>query len=139
MKERLLEKFEADIENLGTDSKESCDYPIFANMLCDRVLETENSRGVLVCGSGIGMSIAANRRDKIRAALCFNEKMAEFSRRHNDANVIVFGANVISNKTAVNCLRIFMETEFEGGRHERRLKMISGGRDELCGIFSDGN
>ncbi|MDR0632275.1 MAG: ribose 5-phosphate isomerase B [Holosporaceae bacterium] len=126
MKRYLIEKSEWDLTDLGTDCPESCDYPIFARKLSDCVLEAGDNCGILICSTGIGMSIAANRCVGIRAALCFNEKMAEFSRRHNDANVIVFGANVVNYETAANCLRVFLQTEFEGGRHNRRLKLIDG-------------
>jgi ribose 5-phosphate isomerase B len=130
MKKRLIAESGLDFIDLGTNSAESCDYPIFANKLCDEVLKTENGRGVLICSAGVGMSIAANRRMGIRAALCFDEKIAEFSRRHNDANVIVFGSSVTSVETALNYLKIFLKTGFDGGRHERRLKLIDQGRND---------
>jgi ribose 5-phosphate isomerase B len=124
MKQHILECSGLEMIDLGTDSSEACDYPIFAQKLSNRMLATEESRGILICGTGIGMAIAANRHEGIRAALCFNEKMAELSRRHNDANVIVFGAGVISNNTALNCLKLFFDTGFEFGRHLRRLNLL---------------
>jgi ribose 5-phosphate isomerase B len=124
MKQYLLEYSGFKMIDLGTDSPESCDYPVFAKKLSDEILNVENGYGVLICNTGIGMTIAANRRRGIRAALCFNEKMAELSRRHNDANIIVFGSGIITNETALNCLRLFFNAEFEAGRHRRRLDLL---------------
>jgi ribose 5-phosphate isomerase B len=139
LKQYLIEKSSFALLDLGTNSNESCDYPIFANKLLDNVLKSdldntlkhednyENNYGVLICSTGIGMTIAANRRIGIRAALCFNEKMAELSRRHNNSNVIVFGESIINAETALNCLSIFLKTNFEKEeRHIRRLKLIDG-------------
>jgi len=109
--------------DLGTHSAESCDYPVFAKKLCNQMKESD--KGILICGTGIGMSIAANRFKNIRAALCFNEKMATLSRQHNDANVLVLGARIISAETARNCVEKFLSTDFEGGRHRRRMEMIN--------------
>ncbi|MDR0753398.1 MAG: ribose 5-phosphate isomerase B, partial [Holosporaceae bacterium] len=117
MKQYLLEEAGLDMIDLGTIDRSSCDYPIFAHKLCDSILMTKNSCGILICSTGIGVAITANRYCRIRAALCVNEKMAELSRRHNDANVIVFGANIITYAMALSCLRIFLETKFDGGRH----------------------
>ncbi|MDR2766592.1 MAG: ribose 5-phosphate isomerase B [Holosporaceae bacterium] len=123
MKQYLLDNG-GDFIDLGTDSSVSCDYPIFANKVAERMKATENSRGVLICGSGIGMAIAANRHRHLRAALCLSEYMAQISRRHNDANVIVFGANIMDGGLALNCMKIFLETPFDGGRHAARLDII---------------
>ena len=112
--------------DLGTSDKESCDYPIFAQRVVKRLKMYDYSFGVLICGTGIGMSIAANRYEWIRAALCCNEKMAEMARCHNDANVIVFGAKIISPEEALKSLRRFLKEKFEGEpRHLRRLNMIN--------------
>ena len=111
------------ISDLGTDSTESCDYPIFANRVVKKLEMYDDSYGVLICGTGIGMSITANRFPSVRAALCFDENMAEMARKHN--NVIVFGARIISSDMALSSLYRFLETDFEGGRHSRRLKMIN--------------
>lgn len=112
--------------DLGTDSEESCDYPIFAQRLVNKLKIYDDSFGVLICGTGIGMSIAANRYAWIRAALCCNEKMAEMAKRHNDANVIVFGARIISSEEALKSLKRFLTEDFEGEeRHVRRLNMIN--------------
>ncbi len=110
--------------DLGTHDKESCDYPIFAKRLAVRL--KNDDKGILICGTGIGMSIAANRFKNIRAALCFNEEMAALARQHNDANIIVLGARIISQETAKNCVEKFLSTDFEGGRHQRRLELIEG-------------
>ena len=109
---------------MGTNSEESCDYPIFAEKTAKKVANTENAKGILVCGSGIGVSIAANKVHGIRAALCMNEELAEMSRRHNDANILCLGARYTDLETAKNIIRIFLSTEFEGGRHERRVQEI---------------
>jgi ribose 5-phosphate isomerase B len=127
LKEYLKKESGSEMTDLGTDKPESCDYPVFAQKLSGCVLGNEGSRGILICLTGTGMTIAANRHKGIRAALCFNEKMAELSRRHNDSNVIVFGSAIISEETALNCLRIFLKTEFEGGRHSRRLELTDKG------------
>lgn len=119
--ERYSDKYE--LEDLGTYTSDSCDYPVYAEKLVHYVLEND-CRGVLICGTGIGMSIAANRHKKIRAALCSNAEMAEMSRRHNDANVLVLGAKVISPDEACECLEKFMTAEFEGGRHQRRIDLL---------------
>lgn len=119
------EKFSdiSEVIDLGTHNSESCDYPIFANKLAEAIGDSENL-GILICGTGIGMSMAANRHKNIRAALCINEEMAEMAQRHNNANVIVFGARVISQDTAVKCLIRFMSSNFEGGRHKKRLDLF---------------
>ena len=121
LKEFLKSKF--NVLDLGTRNEESCDYPIFARKLTSRM--KPDDRGILICGSGIGMSIVANRDENIRAALCFNEEMAELARRHNDANVIVFGGRIISDQVAWACVEKFLSTEFEGGRHKTRVDLIN--------------
>ena len=126
LKQYLIEKFQGKLQDLGTYSAESCDYPIYAHKLTEEVLHTPDSIGILICGSGVGMSIAANREKGIRAALCSNEEIAELSRKHNDANVLVLGARFISRQCAVNCVNKFLQTQFEGGRHLRRVELIDG-------------
>ncbi len=110
--------------DLGTDSPESVDYPDFAHALAEAVTQGKAGRGVLVCGSGIGVSIAANRHSGIRAALCHNAETARLSRQHNDANVLALGERIIGMDVARECLKAFLETEFEGGRHARRVAKI---------------
>ena len=119
-----LEKMGYTVTDHGTYSKESCDYPVFAHALCNAV-EAEDVSGILICGTGIGMSIAANRHKGIRAALCTNEFCAEMTRRHNNANILCMGGKVIDKETAVKLVDIFLHTEFEGGRHQRRIDQIA--------------
>ena len=111
------------LSDVGTYDNESCDYPIFAKKLVRQMRGAD--KGILICGTGIGMSIAANRFKNIRAALCFNEEMATLSRQHNDANVLVLGARIISAETARGCVEKFLSTDFEDGRHQRRLDLIN--------------
>ncbi len=120
LKEYLKTQF--NLLDLGTHSSESCDYPVFAKKLVARL--KDDDKGILICGTGIGMSIAANRFKNIRAALCFNEEMAKLARQHNDANILVLGARIISPETAKTCVEKFLSTDFEGGRHQRRLELI---------------
>ncbi|MDR2845531.1 MAG: ribose 5-phosphate isomerase B [Puniceicoccales bacterium] len=108
----------------GTDSDASVDYPDFAHAVATDVATGAARFGVLVCSSGIGISIAANKVQDIRAAVCTNEDIAEFSRRHNDANVICFGQKYVTEDMAKKYLALFLTTPFEGGRHERRVKKI---------------
>ena len=112
------------IEDLGPETLESCDYPVFAQKLCATVNDKQGL-GILVCGSGIGMSMAANKCPGIRAALCTNEYMARMSRRHNDANVLCLGERVLGLDVATSILDAFLESTFEGGRHLRRVSMFS--------------
>lgn len=121
---RELPRLGFSVTDHGTDSGESCDYPVFAHKLCDAVL-AENGRGILVCGSGIGMSMAANRHDGIRAALCTTELHARLSRLHNDANVLCLGARITGDELALAIVAAFLETGFEGGRHQRRIDQIT--------------
>lgn len=111
--------------DLGTDSTESVDYPDFGYMVANAVAEKKADFGVIICGSGIGISIAANRNSKARAALCHNKELAHLARQHNDANILALGARVIDEQTAKDCLKEFVTTAFEGGRHEMRVKKLS--------------
>ena len=111
--------------DLGTnDTKPSVDYPDFANAVADAIRNGKVNRGILVCGSGIGISIAANRTPEVRAALVHDIHGAKLSRLHNDANVIAFGGRTIAQEVALDCLKIFLTTDFEGGRHSRRVKKL---------------
>ncbi|HJO88460.1 MAG: ribose 5-phosphate isomerase B [Alphaproteobacteria bacterium] len=107
--------------DLGTDGPDSVDYPDFAHALAEAIIKGLAERGVLVCGSGIGVSITANRHPGIRASLCHNVETARLSRQHNDANVLALGGRIVGIEVARNCLKTFLETEFEGGRHARRV------------------
>ena len=113
-----------DIVDHGTHNDASCDYPAFAHAL-SRAVEEENGRGILICGTGIGMSVAANRHAGIRAALCTTELHARLARRHNDANVLCLGARMTGDILAQAITDAFLATEFEGGRHQRRLDHLS--------------
>ena len=108
----------------GTYSKESVDYPIFGEAVAQAVASGEADRGIVICGTGIGISISANKVKGIRAALCTNEYMARMARKHNDANILAFGARVLGIDVALGIVDVFFETEFEGGRHERRVNEI---------------
>ena len=112
--------------DLGSDSLESVDYPDFGYALAGAMKEGKAKRGVLICGSGIGISIAANRDSSIRAALVHDALGARLSRQHNDANVVCFGGRTIGPEVARDCLKVFLETDFEdGGRHSRRVDKLS--------------
>lgn len=111
--------------DLGTDGSHSVDYPDFAYLLARLLKEGKAQRGVLICGSGIGISIAANRYPEVRAALVSDALAARMARKHNDANVICFGGRMIGVDTARECLKIFLETDFEGGRHQHRVNKLS--------------
>ncbi len=121
----ILAEWGYDILDLGCDGPQSVDYPDYAHALADAIKEHKAPRGVLVCGSGIGISIAANRHPHIRAALVHDRLTAELSRQHNDANVVVFGGRVIGPDVARDCLKAFLDTDFEGGRHQRRIDKMS--------------
>jgi len=111
-----------EVVDLGTNDKNSVDYPDYAHLLASKL--EHNCYGVLVCGTGIGISIAANRHENVRCALCHDEFTARLAREHNDANVIAFGARVIGAGVAISAAEAFLKTEFAGGRHERRVKKI---------------
>ena len=113
------------IDDLGTHDTESVDYPDFADALAGAVLNGGARRGVLLCGTGIGASIAANRHRGVRAALCHDAESARMGRLHNDANVLVLGGRVTADETARECLRVFLDTPFEGGRHTPRVAKLA--------------
>ncbi|MBA1337486.1 MAG: ribose 5-phosphate isomerase B [Pelagibacterales bacterium] len=118
-----LTKKGKEVLDLGTKNINSVDYPDFAHLLAKK-LKKNNEFGILVCGSGIGMSMAANRHKNIRAALCYNLKSTKLSRQHNNANVIALGSRLIKKKVALNCVNEFIKTAFLGDRHQRRIKKI---------------
>jgi ribose 5-phosphate isomerase B len=122
---KLLQKKNMTVLDLGTDTDESVDYPDYAHKMTEEIIEGTISRGILICGTGIGMSIAANRSSSIRAALCITEYMAERSRMHNDANILVLGSKLVVDELSLNIVEKFLETKFEGGRHTRRLAKIN--------------
>ena len=111
--------------DLGTNSSEiSVNYPDYAHKLCKKVAQNSKNMGILVCGSGMGMSMAANKHKKIRAAVCYSVKNAKLSRLHNNANIITLGSRLIKKNTAFKCIEVFINTKFEGGRHKSRVKNI---------------
>jgi ribose 5-phosphate isomerase B len=114
------------ITDMGVYNRDSSDYPKIAQKVARAVAAGEYQRGILICGSGIGMSIAANRFRGVRAALCHNLYLARMSRLHNNANILVLGGRVIGGALAMEMVDTFLKTEFEGGRHETRLNMIDG-------------
>jgi ribose 5-phosphate isomerase B len=114
-----------EVLDLGTDSRDSVDYPDFADALA-RAIETGRAkRGVIVCGTGLGIAIAANRHRAVRAGVCHDATTARLARQHNDANVLALGARVLGTEVAKDCLRIFLATQFEGGRHAPRVAKLS--------------
>ena len=129
LKEAIKEKFADQYEwlDLGTNSEDSVDYPDFGAAMGKAITNGDAERGIVVCGSGIGISIAANRYAAVRAALCTNAEMARLAREHNDANVLALGARIIDFDTAMNCVDTFMNTPFEGGRHARRVEKLNQG------------
>ena len=112
------------IEDLGPKSSDSVDYPDFAKKLSRKVSSNKGSFGILVCGSGMGMAITANKIKNIRAALCYSAKNTKLSRLHNNANIITLGERLINKNKAFKLIKIFLKTKFEGGRHLRRVKKI---------------
>ena len=123
----LIEKISdssIEIQDFGCLSEDSVDYPDFAHTVCREMKNNDFDYGILICGSGIGISIAANKNKGIRAALCTSDFHAEMSRRHNNANIIALGARVTSIEDMVNMVNIFINTDFEGGRHQNRVEKI---------------
>ena len=111
-------------EDMGPYNDNRVDYPDFAHIVAKKVKKNKNNFGILICGSGMGMNIAANRHNNIRAAQCFNLKSTKLSRLHNDANIITLGSRLLGKKLALNCVIAFLNTKFEGGRHLKRIKKI---------------
>ena len=124
LKKEILKIQNIGFVDLGTNNLESVDYPDYASKLVKKMSKESNSRGILICGSGIGMSIVANRHKNIRAALCHNLKSARLSREHNNSNVIAIGSRLIKKNIALKCVNTFLNTKFQGGRHQRRVKKI---------------
>jgi len=123
LKKMLIEELQGEIkfEDLGTFSENSVDYPDYAKKLSKKIDLKNDLVGVLICGSGIGMSMVANRFKNVRAALCMNNKMSILARQHNNANILVLGSRLISEQEAIKCLIVFLKTNYEGGRHQARL------------------
>ena len=113
-----------EVINYGTDTNASCDYPDYGKKVAQAVVNGEVDRGIAICGTGVGIGLACNKVKGIRACTCSEPYSAEYSRRHNNANIITFGARVIGIETAKQIVDVFMKTEFEGGRHERRVAQL---------------
>lgn len=127
LKEQIKEFFNKEnitTIDVGCYSTESCDYPDFAKAGNKKVLEGTNNVGIYICGTGIGMSMSANRNPKIRAALCASTNFASLARRHNDANVLILPGRFINKMKAIGIIKVFLTTAFEGGRHARRIKKL---------------
>lgn len=124
IKRSLNEKGEYPVTDMGTFSNEPVDYPIIAHQVAKNISEKRFHWGILVCGSGIGMSIVANRYPRVRVALCSNLFAVEVSRQHNDANILVLGGRVLGTDLALEMVDLFLDTQFEGGRHQRRVEQI---------------
>ena len=122
---KLLDKRGLEYKDFGTNTEASVDYPIYGEAVAKAVVSGECDRGIIICGTGIGISIAANKVRGARAALCTDCFMAEMTRRHNDANILALGARVLGHGLALKIVETFLDTEFEGGRHERRVDIIS--------------
>ena len=121
---KFLKKKDIKISDLGPKNNNSTDYPDFAHLLAKKMNNKKNNIGILVCGSGEGMIMAANRHKNIRAALCYNTKSTKLSRMHNNANVMAIGSRLTKKNLALKCVEIFLKTKFEGGRHLRRVRKI---------------
>ena len=119
-----LDKKKITYNDLGPNNDSRVDYPDYAHKVAKKIKTNKNNVGILICGSGMGMNIAANKHKNIRAAQCFNLKSTKLSRLHNDANIITLGSRVLTKKNALNCVNVFLSTKFEGGRHTKRIKKI---------------
>jgi len=119
-----FDKKKINYTDLGPFNSDRVDYPDYAHKVAKKVKIDKNHIGILVCGSGMGMNIVANRHKNIRAAQCFNLKSTKLSRLHNDANIITLGSRLLTKKNALNCVSVFLNTKFEGGRHTKRIKKI---------------
>ena len=126
LKKNIIKKLSKKLKiiDLGPSSTLSVDYPDYAHKLSKKVASNSRNLGILICGSGMGMAISANKNKKIRAALCYSVKSTKLSRLHNNANIITLGARLINKNKAFNLIRVFLNTKFEGGRHLKRVKKI---------------
>lgn len=127
LKESIIRHFanEFEWENMGTYSAESVDYPDFAHPLAEKISNGEKKYGILICGTGNGIGMTANKHANVRAALCWNVDIAALARQHNDANILVLPARFITEEDAFKVVKTFFSTEFEGGRHQRRVEKIN--------------
>ena len=125
LKKQILNTVKENLIDLGANTEESVDYPDYAKKLVSKIRTTENSKGILICGSGIGMSIAANRDRNIRAGIAFEPEIAKLMREHNDANVLVLPGKFMNIQVVLKCIENFLTTNFAGGRHQNRVKKLS--------------
>ena len=125
LKKQILNTVKANLIDLGANTEESVDYPDYAKKLVSKIRITENSKGILICGSGVGMSIAANRDRNIRAGIAFEPEIAKLMREHNDANVLVLPGRFMNIQDVLKCIENFLTTNFAGGRHQNRVKKLS--------------
>ncbi len=130
--EKYLTEKGIEFADVGTDSSESVHYPLYAEKVCELVKNGEAEYGILICGTGIGMSMAANKVKGIRAAVCSDEFSTEFTRRHNNANVMCIGARVLETEKAIALVDIFLNSPFEGGKHKTRIDMIADIENGIC-------
>ena len=124
LKSQIIDSYK-DLIDLGTKNTDSVDYPDLANNLVSKLNLKNNSKGILICGSGIGMAIAANRNPNIRAGLAFNAEIAKLMREHNDANILVLPGRFMDIHEAIKCVENFINSEFEGGRHKKRIYKLN--------------
>lgn len=127
---KYLIEIQLEYEDLGTFSEQSVDYPVIAKNVCKEVQKDEGNKGILICRSGYGMAMVANKFKRIRCAPCFNEQSAKFSRLHNNTNVLSIGADYVTTSQAICILRMWLATEFEGGRHKNRIELLEKIEDE---------
>jgi len=120
-----LESQGHEVVNYGTDTNDSCDYPVYGEMVGNAVVSGEVERGILICGTGVGISIAANKVKGVRAVVCSEPYTAKLSKMHNNSNILAFGARVVGTEMAKLIVDEWMKTEYEGGRHQRRVDMIT--------------
>ena len=125
LKKQILNTVKENLIDLGANTEESVDYPDYAKKLVSKITTTENSKGILICGSGVGMSIAANRDRKIRAGIAFEPEIAKLMREHNDANVLVLPGKFMNIQDVLKCIENFLTSTFEGGRHQNRIDKLS--------------
>lgn len=125
LKKQVINSIKNNLVDLGVDNKNSADYPDYAKKIVSKINSTKNSKGILICGSGIGMSIAANRDKNIRAGLAFEPEIAKLMREHNDANVLVLPGRFMNLQDILKCIENFLTTNFEGGRHQNRISKLS--------------
>jgi len=124
LKKQILNTVKANLIDLGANTEESVDYPDYAKKLVSKIRTTENSKGILICGSGIGMSIAANRDKNIRAGLAFKSEIAKLMREHNNANVLILPGRFMKIQDVLKCIENFLTTSFESGRHLNRINKL---------------